>query len=266
MKCEDARERIVDRALGTSGDAKELETHLASCEGCRSEERVVALLKASDADGASETRRARTVAAMVRARDARVPRRRWIAMAAAAGLLVAAGIPFLLARHGLKVERLEGTACVVRGAERVALAVGDKIHVGDRVESEGVLSLEGDRLKIRLNQGSTIRYGKSGGRPYLGLEKGSVRIESSEGPTVLESAGATAVVRGTVEARFTGVGGYPKDPTKGWGFQLQVKKGSAQFEGRTGPRLIEEGQILNVTEEGTEKVDAAPGDPGRKPQ
>lgn len=272
MKCEEAKSRTAARALGDleAAEAREMELHLASCDRCRAEaeavERIVAGLRADDAP--SEARRERTVAAMVSARDAsvaRIPRRRWIAMSAAAALLLAVGVSFLLSGGGLEVERLEGTAWVLRqGAkERVALAVGDRIRSGDRIETDGVASLEGaGRLKIRVHQGSRILYEAAGASPRIRLEKGAVRIEAPEEPSILQGSGeASAVVRGTCEARFTGTLGHPGDPRLVEAFQIEVKKGSAQYPGHA----LVENQTLTVTAEGTVKVDPAPADPGRKP-
>jgi hypothetical protein len=275
MKCEEAMSRTAGRALGDleAEEGRELELHLSSCAACRAvaegADRTVAALR--DSDAPSEARRERTVAAMISARDAavgRIPRRRWIAMSAAAALLLAVGVSFLLSRGGLVVDRLDGTAWVLRrgAGARVALAVGDRIRSGDRIETEGVAALEAGRLKIRVHQGSRILYETSGALPRIRLEMGTVRVESPEEPVVLEGSGdASAVVRGTCEARFTAIGGHPGDPAKAFGFQIQVKKGGARFQGRNGAQELEEGQTLTVTSEGTVKVDGAPADAGRKP-
>src|SRR5215510_15007864 len=134
MKCDDARERAVERTLGSLAPAEtsELEAHLASCGACRSAtdsaHRVVAGLKSLDPVGASPERRDRAVAAMVATRVPSFTRRRWVAAAIAAAVFVTLALPILMPTRGMSVERLDGAAVRIRNGETHELAVGDRLR------------------------------------------------------------------------------------------------------------------------------------------
>lgn len=273
MTCDDAKSRSMERALGEleGEEWKSLEEHLAICAGCRAtgdlDLRTVTALRTLDPVEPSEARRERAVAAMVAARAPRVTRRRWVAAAVAAAMLLALAVPLVLKSEGLSVERLDGSAWLIRGAdgEKISLKLGDRLRPGDRLKTEGVVALQGaDRLKVVVHRDSEVVYIVADGSAKIRLEKGAVRVDAPEKPFAIEdSMDRRAVVRGSCEARFSSVGGYPNRPEFTSGFQIHVKKGDVQFESRAGTRGLSEGQTMTVTDEGTIKVDDPPSDPGR---
>lgn len=262
MKCNDARERAAERTLGGLAPAEisELEGHLASCGECRSAaesaDRVVAGLKSLEPVEASPARRDRAVAAMAAARGPSLTRRRWAAAAIAAAVFVTLAVPILLPRRGMFVERLDGAAVRIRNGDSFKLSVGDRLQSGDRVETQGVLSLQGpDRLKVVVHRDSKIVVVLGDGAPRIRLLEGAVRVDAPERPMEIEDPlDRRARVSGTCEARFSDVLGWP-NPEKKRGIQFHVKKGEAAF----GSHSIREGQTMTVSEEGTVKID----DPGR---
>ena len=122
MKCDDAMKGSAGRALDElePGDKRSLEEHLAACPSCRAgaelDLRTVAALRSLDDDPGSAGRRERAVAAMVAAHreqpklgDVRITRRRWIAAAVAAALIVSVTIPMFLGRTGMVTEDRKST-------------------------------------------------------------------------------------------------------------------------------------------------------------
>jgi hypothetical protein len=272
MKCDEAMSRSAGRALGDlePDDTRGWEEHLASCASCRAgaelDRRTVAALKSDSVEG-SEGRRERVVAAMVAARrergETRIPRRRWIAASVAAALLLALTVPLLMTRGGLTIERLDGTAWIQRADGRFAAKLGDRLRSGDRLETQGVVSLEGaGRVKLVVNRDSELLVIRSDPSPHFRLAKGAVRIDAQETPVDIEdSMDRRASVSGTCEVRSSSVMGFPGRPEAKSELQIRVKKGVV----RLGTRTAVEGQTLAVTEEGTVTVeDPAPADPGRK--
>lgn len=266
MKCEDAIQRTAGRALDDLGPEERsgLDEHLETCAACRAaaerDARTVAALRAEDVEP-SDVRRERAVAAMVAAHRERagaaIPRRRWIAASLAAAVLVALTVPFLLPKGGLSVERLDGTAVLLRGdGQRVSVRVGDRVRPGDRLETQGVVTLEGaDRLKVLVHRDSKVLY-EAAERVTLKLESGAVRVDAPETAVViLDPLNRPAVVNGTCEARFLSVLGHPRPSEKTSEIQFKVKKGGVRF----GTKTASEGQTMTVTDEGTIKVEDAEG-------
>jgi hypothetical protein len=264
MKCEDAIQKTAGRALDEleARDRIGLEEHLQTCVACRAvaerAARTVAALRADDVDP-SDVRRERAVAAMVEAHrtGSGIPRRRWMAASLAAAVLVALSVSFLLPKSGLSVERLDGAAVLVRSdGRRVSVALGDRLRPGDRLETQGVVTLEGrDRLEVVVHKDSKVLY-ETSEMVTLILESGAVRVDAPETPVaILNGRDRRAIVTGKCEARFTSVGGYPNDPSKSSQFQIYVKKGGVRFEGPAGAQALSEGQTMTVTDEGTTKVE-----------
>ena len=186
-----------------------------------------------------------------------VPRRRWVAASLAAALLVALTVSFLMPKSGLFVERLEGTAFLVKqDGRRLALRLGDRVRPGDRIDTQAVVALEGKNgLKVTVNKDSKVLFEMSD-RVTLLLESGAISVEAPEtSVAILNGRDRRAVVTGKCEARFTSVAGYPNDPSKSSEFRIYVKRGDVRFEGPAGARTLTEGQTMTVTDEGTTKVE-----------
>ena len=254
MKCDEAMKGSAGRALGElePGDRRSLEEHLATCPSCRAgaelDLRTVAALRAVDDDPSSEGRRERAVAAMVAAHreqpTLRITRRRWIAAAVAAALVVSVTVPMLLGRGGLRSNRLDGAAWIQRAGSReyVPLKLGDTLAAGDWLKTENVVGLEGPGgLKIVVNRNSRIAY--DGERRTVHLAEGAIFVESPERElTIDDPTDRRATVRdGRAEVRLSIVAsGAGEKKTQ---FAVQVDKGSAVMEGPGGAKDVKSGEL-----------------------
>ena len=271
MKCQDAVKRTAARALDDLDveERRELEGHLETCAACRavaeSERRAVEILRTAAPVESSASRRDQAAAAMAgahrelaeRAVLAPTPsRRRWIAMSVAAALLVAVAVPFLLRPQGLRVERLDGSASVLRAGEKeqVALQAGDVLRPGDQLTTGAVVRLRGpNHLSIEVNKESIVTVDRISGGPLLRLIQGAIygHVRGGELTVLGPSDGRLTVRDGTFEARVAVVLGYRKegerDPEKKSTLAVQVEKGGALLEGANGSRKVEAGQAAEVS-------------------
>ncbi len=269
MKCDDAKTLTAGLALDDleSAERLELEQHLASCADCRAaaelDRRTVSGLKSLGADEGSEVRRERAVAAMLCThREARVPRRRWIAASIAAAVLAALAVPLLYPRGGLAVRRLDGAAWIQREgtSEFVALRVGDAIRGGDWLKTESVVGLEGPGgLKVFVNRNSRIVYDDSGATPTIHLAEGTVYVETREKElTIVDPSDRRVTVRdGRFEIRTTRVASGSGDQKSE--IRVHVEKGVARVTGSGGSRDVGAGKAVQVTEGGRFSEEEEPG-------
>lgn len=213
MKCEDVLKLLPALALGDL-DAEErraVEDHVAACGACRTESdragRTAALLRGVTPVETAEARRDRTVEAMSREHADRVqgillaPKRprRWMAGAAAAGLLVAFGAAGLFVWNRtretctLQVTEVRGSAQVLRKGTWQPVLPGTRLDRGDRLLSgpETVVSAEivfrGDTVgTLHLNQNTAIAIGPD---RTIDLERGDVSGSVTSGPLHFRSVG-----------------------------------------------------------------------------
>lgn len=226
MNCVEAKKLLPAMALGDLEGAERdaLVGHLKDCEACRAERthlektlRVAERLPAAEPSG---TRRMRVVAAMVAAtaEESRVAKRRpgggWRKWGLAAAVLVAviggsvatARLGFATPAYELKVEDLRGEVMVLRagGTERVRLARGETIRIGDRVDTQGgrVWFRSSVRDLVVLADASQMMINRSGIKePSLMLvygklwieatprEEGHLNVETPEGEGFVEVVG-----------------------------------------------------------------------------
>jgi len=284
MKCNEA----VKHAAGLALDdldievRRDLEGHVASCAACRGvaerERRIVEELKSAPAAETSAARRERVAEAMDAAyrelaeRAVLAPRtsRRWWIGAAAAVVLAALAVPFLMVGGNLKVEKGAGWVLRAGAKEQVALDAGDSVRPGDLVTTQGVIHLVGPgRSKISINANSEVMYDLSAGAPLLRMREGAVygEVRGTELTIVVPSEGRLTIREGTFEAKLDVVGGYPGNPEKKRNLKVQVGKGNAVLEGPRGSLKVGEGQAATVTESGQvvdEPPSAGPLAPWRK--
>jgi hypothetical protein len=218
---------------------------------------VAALL--ADEVEPSEGRRERAVAAMAaevrQEAPAAIPRRRWLAASLAAAVFLALTVPFLLPQRGLTVERLDGAAVLTRSTgESGPLKRGDRVRPGDRLETQGVVWLEGkNKIKVTVHKNTAVLF-KPSRLVTLKLESGAVRVDSHEVKVaILDPKDRRAEVIGSCEARFQSVLGHPRPTEKTTEFQIRVTRGRALY----GAQSVKEGQTMTVSDEGTLKIEDA---------
>jgi hypothetical protein len=174
MTCSDVRNLLPDLALGDLDVelARQAADHLRSCADCRAGEaalgRAVAALRLPLPVAPSTGRRDAAVARMVRAHGEvaeRILVRRgvpWIPAAAAAAFLVAV-VAALFLRPGsasFQVGELRGSADLLdrRIGAWHPLAVGERIHTGDRIvtHKESMVRLDAEDGTLHVDQESSV--------------------------------------------------------------------------------------------------------------
>lgn len=139
----------------------------------------------------------------------------WVPMAAAAALLLAAGMGWWLAgaKRGVegpvvaRVEKVSGTAFQVSGGKQLKLKAGGEVRAGDQVGTEKGATIKlqypGEETSVDLSGSSSIVCGRAGdGAKRLNLERGrlnaTVAKQPAGKPFVITTPQAEITVVGTI--------------------------------------------------------------------